>query len=84
MPDISDAQYLVDWMEELGWRGSPAPNYITALSNQEIESFFRLRRIEPEPWEVHLMVRASKSYIGGWNLGLDEAAYSPMELQGGS
>ena len=78
MPPLKAGSYLIDELFTIGAYRSGAMGGFIALSWQEVDAFARLTNRISEGWEAELLVKMSREYVKGLQIGLEPMGIAPF------
>ena len=80
LPDLMGGDYLFQdfWAVGPTVRASSGDR---ALGDAELYYYAKTRGFIAEPWEFEVLIAMSRAFIDGQNLGANEFALSPMEIE---
>lgn len=77
LPPLKAGSYLIDELFTIGACRSGAMGGFIALSWQEVDAFARLTNRISEGWEAELLVKMSREYVKGLQIGSEPMGIPP-------
>ena len=78
LPKLEAGSYMVDELFTIGAFRSGAMGGFIALSWQEVDAFARITGRIKEPWEAELLVKMSREYVKGLQIGSEPMGIPPF------